>query len=401
MSSTSSFELPLAMLLKVLISSVAYLSFSANASTYFEESGQSISLKYSEYRGYNPIVVANLDANNDGRMDLVFHFWSDVEGLSGDLLDSPPPNFLKIFVQGEDGSFEDQTLSIMGEAKPNLGGASRHVVTGDFNGDGQQDLAFAMNWEDARKVEDSSHLNAQLAAVLSTASGYEVKLFGTPSWYHSLGVGVDELGRQFVTGNGFSGDFAAELWRFNEANEPVQVEAQGIEIPPNAFEFISLGSDAGTDLLLRNANYPDMFGIDAYVKEGAVWRLVDQLAKPYESLGDISFLGWNATEYGPAAVVNINGFASLEGGGSSYAESCSTRLYPDEQPIGVFKVSSAYIPKWGEVDSITNGETVILNSLVGFGFKDGEITKDLLHIENEVVETNTNFFDCHDVDGDG
>ena len=401
MESLFSSKLLSAMLLRTLIVCAAYSSSSADASTYFEESGQSIPLRYSEYKGYNPVVVSTLDANADGRIDLVFHFWSSLEGLSGDLLNSPPPNFLKIFVQAEDGSFTDQTRFIMGEDKPSLGGASRHVVKGDFNGDEQQDLVFAMNWEDARKVEDSNHLSAQLAAVLSTTSGYEIKLFGTPSWYHSLGVGVDQMGRQFVTGNGFSGEFAAELWRFNEANEPVQVAAQGIEIPPNAFEFLSQGSDAGTDLLLRNANYPDMFGIYAYQRESSVWQLKDQLAKPYESLGDISFLGWNATEYGSAAVVDINGYASLEGGGSSYAKSCSIRLYPQALPIAVFKVSSAFIPKWGELDSITDSETVTLNTLVGFGFKDSKITKDLLHIENEVVETNTNFFDCHDVDGDG
>ena len=78
-------------------------------------------------------MVSTLDANADGRIDLVFHFWSSLEGLSGDLLNSPPPNFLKIFVQAEDGSFTDQTRFIMGEDKPSLGGASRPARLGKRN----------------------------------------------------------------------------------------------------------------------------------------------------------------------------------------------------------------------------------------------------------------------------
>ena len=371
------------------------------ASDYFESVDSDISLNYSDYRDHSLVSATDLDVNLDGSADLVLHFFSSEDGLSGDLLEKPTPNHLKIFVQTQAGEFEDQTELFLQETKPDLGGASRHVVKGDFNNDGKLDLAFAMNWEDRRLVEDPSHLSVKLAALLSTSSGYEIKSFGTPSFYHSLGVGKDSSGRAFVTGNGFSGNFQAELWRFDENNEPIQIESAGLEIPPNAFEFLSHDSGLATELLLRNANFPDMFGIEAYKLEGASWKLVDRIGNPYESLGTISSLGWNATDYSDVSVIEINGYPSLEGGGSSYAESCAIRLMPDQPPIGVFKVSSATIPSWGEIEKITDEDTVAFNSLVGFSFSGGKIAKDLLHIESEEVFTNTNFFDCSDLDGDG
>ena len=385
----------------LLISFVTALSVAANAEEYFEEVDSGIALKYSEFMGQNSIAVEDIDVNSDGRLDLVFHFWSSLSGLSNELLDSPPPDFLKVYVQSETGVFEDKTQEILGEIKPSLKGASRHVVKGDFNNDGKDDLAYAINYEDARLVDDPADLSAQLAALLSTANGYEIRFFGTPSWYHSLGVGADAEGRSFVTGNGFSGNFQAELWRFDESNNAIAVSADGIEVPPNAFEFLTESAEVGTDLLLRNANYPDMFGIYAYKRVSESWALVDQIKSPYEGLGSISILGWNATGYGDASVVDINGYPSLEGGGSSYAESCSIRLRPDDKPVALFKVSSAYVPAFGRVDSITSEDTVIFNSLVGFGFENDKITKDILSIENEDPFINANFFDCADVDGDG
>ena len=53
---------------------LVFVLIEAQASEYFEDSGQSILLRYEEYKGYNPIVISNLDANKDGRMDLVIHF---------------------------------------------------------------------------------------------------------------------------------------------------------------------------------------------------------------------------------------------------------------------------------------------------------------------------------------
>ena len=365
-------------------------AFPASVFSYFEEAESGINLSYDEYQGYSSIAVADLDINADGRTDLVFHFFSSLEGLSGDLRGQPTPNFVKIFLQDADGRFADSTEAVLGEGKPSLGGASRHVVKGDFNGDGKSDLAYAINWEDRRLVEDPADLSAQLAAILSSDDKYEIVFFGTQSWYHSLGRGYDQEGREFVTGNGFSGNFTAELWHFDDQNNPIQIDSDGLEVPPNAFEFLTLGSGRGSDLLLRNANFPDMFGIDAYIRDGSTWSLVDQLRKPYESLGTIEFLGWNATESDTVTIIDINGYPSLETGGFSYAESCSVRLSPEEKEITIFKVSSAYIPNWGEVDSIRQDETIALNSLVGFGFEEGRVTKDLLTIDNEEVETNTN-----------
>ena len=63
----------------LLISFLSMLSFAANAEEYFEEVDSGIALKYSEFKGQNSIAVEDIDVNSDGKLDLVFHFWSELE----------------------------------------------------------------------------------------------------------------------------------------------------------------------------------------------------------------------------------------------------------------------------------------------------------------------------------
>ena len=102
----------------LLISSLCVFSFAVNSEEYFEEVDSGIALNYSEFVGQNSIAVEDIDVNSDGRLDLVFHFWLSLSGLSSELLDSPPPDFIKIYVQNEAGVFEDKTQEILGEIKP-------------------------------------------------------------------------------------------------------------------------------------------------------------------------------------------------------------------------------------------------------------------------------------------
>ena len=123
---------------QVLFFALAFASgILASADIYFEDTQSGWALKYEDFKGFSSIAVADLDIDSDGRVDLIFHFFGSVGGkspnrLSGDLLDTPSPNFLKIFLQKENGSYQDNTQAILGEDRPSLGGASRHVVKGDF-----------------------------------------------------------------------------------------------------------------------------------------------------------------------------------------------------------------------------------------------------------------------------
>ena len=126
-------------------------AISASADIYFEDTQSGWALKYEDFKGFRSIAVEDQDVDSDGRVDLIFHFFGSVSGrspigLSRDLLEAPSPIFLKIFLQNENGSYEDNTLAILGEDRPSLGGASRQLVKGDFNGYGKADLADAINW---------------------------------------------------------------------------------------------------------------------------------------------------------------------------------------------------------------------------------------------------------------
>jgi hypothetical protein len=54
------------------------------ASDYFESVDSNISLTYSDYIDYSLVSATDLDVNLDGSADLVFHFFSSEDGLSGD-----------------------------------------------------------------------------------------------------------------------------------------------------------------------------------------------------------------------------------------------------------------------------------------------------------------------------
>ena len=70
---------------------------------------------------------------------------------------------------------------MFGELVPSLGGASRKYDTGDLNGDGRVDFAFAMNWEDGRSGSPWEYSRASPAVILSkNEAEYEVVKIGTP-----------------------------------------------------------------------------------------------------------------------------------------------------------------------------------------------------------------------------
>jgi len=52
---------------------------------------------------------------------------------------------LSVHLSNGDGTYRDGNQEVFGELVPSLGGASRKYDTGDFNGDGRVDFAFAMN----------------------------------------------------------------------------------------------------------------------------------------------------------------------------------------------------------------------------------------------------------------
>ena len=363
---------------------------------YFEDIPNPISLDYQTYKGFSSVTLEVIDIDQDGLKDIVVHFWA---GTQDGQKTGITPNFLKVFRLKPDLTFEDFTMSLLGEEKVNLGGASRNIEVADFNDDGKLDVAFNTNQEDGRVDDGSGVSDGQLAVMLSTSEGYEIVKFGTPSWYHSLGIGTLPNGKKFVTGNGFSGNFSAEIFSFSGSNEPILNSSNGLEIPPNAFRFLDNSENISASLI-RNGDYPNMFGVIAYELIDNQWIKTDQIDNPYPKLGEVQHKGWNGADYEIVDVLDVGGIPSLGEGGSSYAESCSLKIYPEADPIVVLKLSSAELVGYPDKKVYLSEETAGYSKLIGFKIENSTLYNVSLSINDEQIYENVNFIDCLDVDGD-
>jgi hypothetical protein len=363
---------------------------------YFEDIPNPISLDYQTYKGFSSVTLEVIDIDQDGLKDIVVHFWA---GTQDDQKIGITPNFLKVFRLKPDLTFEDYTMTILGAEQVDLGGASRNIEVADFNDDGKLDVAFNTNQEDGRVDDGSGVSDGQLAVMLSTPEGYEIVKFGTPSWYHSLGIGTLPNGKKFVTGNGFSGNFSAEIFSFSGSNEPILNSSNGLEIPPNAFRFLDNSENISASLI-RNGDYPNMFGVIAYELIDNQWIKTDQIDNPYPKLGEVQHKGWNGADYATVDVLDVGGIPSLGTGGSSYAESCSLKIYPEADPIVVLKLSSAELVGYPDKKFYLSEETAGYSKLIGFKIENSTLYNVSFPINDEQIYENVNFIDCLDVDGD-
>ena len=363
---------------------------------YFKDIPNPLTLDWNIYKGYAVVTFEAIDVDQDGLKDLIVHFWKQ---HTGDDFNGITPNFLKVFKLKDDMTFVDFTYDLLGNDIVDLGGASRNIEVSDLNRDGKLDVVFSINQEDGRIDPTNEYSDGQLAAMMSTSTGYEIIKFGTPSFFHSLGIGKLANGHNFVTGNGFTGDIKAELFSFSSSNEPVLNESDALEIPSNAFRFLNGNIDHSTQLV-RNANYPNMFGVTAYELIGNEWTKTGAIPNPYTKIGNIEFKGHNAPGFSTVDVIDIGGVPSIGQGGYSYAESCALKLYPEADEIAVLKLNSAKIPNFGNQEYYEQNDLINYNILMGFEIKNSELVRHPLNINNETIFTNYNFIDCLDIDGD-
>ena len=390
---------------KILRVAVAFLAFFTSSSfsqvttniadQYFEDIANPLTLDWDVYKDYAVVAFEVVDVDQDGLKDIIIHFWKQ---HSGDEFNGTTPNILKVFKLRDDMTFIDFTQELLGSDIVDLGGASRNIEISDLNRDGKPDIVFSINQEDGRITSDDNS-DGQLAAMISTSTGYEIIKFGTFSFFHSLGVGKLANGHDFVTGNGFTGGIKAELYSFSSSNQPILNDSGDLEIPPNGFRFLSNEMDYSTQLI-RNANHPYMFGIMAYELIDNKWTKTDEILDPYPKIGEIQFKGWNGASYDTADVIDIGGIPSIGQGGYSYAESCGLKVYPEADEIVVLKLNSAEIPNFGDQEYYEQNELINYNILMGFDINNSELVTKPLNIKKEAVSTNYNFIDCSDIDGD-
>jgi Ca2+-binding RTX toxin-like protein len=149
---------------------------------------------YAEFTGNGGVTIVNVvpvDMTGDGYPEIVIHL-QQLQEVFGTQAASPQANRLVILAPDGSGGYIDATNQLIasgGITPPSLAGGSRQHATGDLNGDGRPDIAFATNWEDGRDQSDSTKNATQASVLLSRPDGqYEVLNFDPENWYHAVAV---------------------------------------------------------------------------------------------------------------------------------------------------------------------------------------------------------------------
>jgi Ca2+-binding RTX toxin-like protein len=145
----------------------------------------------------DPTVMG--DFNGDGHVDILLNFCESSEYGA----DTSKPVKSKVILLAGDGKggFTDATAKVLDVSS--LGASMRKVATGDFNGDGQLDIAAALNREDGRAGNPGTMLAPQVVLISNDGKLDVVKL-GVQIYAHALGVGdLNRDGRDDIIIGGF------------------------------------------------------------------------------------------------------------------------------------------------------------------------------------------------------
>lgn len=138
--------------------------------------------------------VIPIDLNGDGRLDLLMNLWCASQ--AGQPNNGPVVNSVVALIQTGPLIFEDQTREIFGTESVNLGGVGIRYVKYDFNGDGLDDIVFAVNMEDHRL---GSNTLVQNTALMSSGKGrYILERIGSPAFSQGLTLKDNDVGTKDV-----------------------------------------------------------------------------------------------------------------------------------------------------------------------------------------------------------
>ena len=261
-----------------------------------------------------------VDINNDGWEDFMVHQWCDLyRDKYGDVIQNPTPDLIVVHLSNGDGTYRDGNQEVFGEDIPSLGGASRKYDRGDLNGDGRDDFAFAMNWEDGRNGDPWEYHRASPAIILSKGeTEYEVIKVGTPGWGHAVTIVEHNNGNVDALFAGFTG-IGLQAFRYTSARWIDVKDEYPVEtIYDDNFNIIDQGTAPWHTELKYQDNYiiatdtsadGSARGLALWFRENNVWSKVDQELTPIEFF--INQISWQGSE-GPTAVYLVNGEYSID-----------------------------------------------------------------------------------------
>jgi hypothetical protein len=356
--------------------------------------------------------VIPVTLNDDGQQDFIVHSWCSLPQPWGRTVSTPTPDSLVAHVSQPDGSYRVANEQVFGSRFARLGGASGKYVRGDINGDGRDDFAFAMSWEDGRLAVDPITNSTESSVLLSTPDGgYRVRRLGRPNWNHAVEI-VRNAGSVDVVFAGFHGGLQAFRYRNGDFAE-VTAEYASDPISANWAATFSSIPDPSTGLTRwiggaasRVANGPGgnglaEFGIQLWGRRSASWSIEREFWQGTDFT--VNWIGYNASPF-VMSVATIDGRQYF---GGAHDGSCAMPpLRPGGSPLLVAKVGAVRdkrgrMPEPGQTYT-ESVDTWPVNIMRFFEIDaSGAFQPIPSPIVDEEIFSVIGRFDCKDINGDG
>ena len=313
--------------------------------------------------------------NDDIYTDFIAHFWCDTE-TPAEFDDQPTQDVLVAYLSDSFGGYSINNIDVFGEIHPKLGGASRKYAKGDLNGDGKEDFAFAMNWEDGRAAFDSESIIANYtrpSVLMSNESGYEVVRIGKSDWGHSVQVKDNKV------------LFAGHISQAYELNN-----SEWIDISDEYKDLSFASFLLFDDYLINSVRRNDSQGLDLIKNNTVIHSLLTK------EKFKVNFESWNNNgtgNYSLLGVYNIRGENYFHG---MTSEMCRQ----DDLIIAAINASKL---KSGEIDEdgfYSETDTVPVVIFAFYEIVNEELIERNIEIIGEEIDHNFNFYDCIDVNDD-
>ena len=313
--------------------------------------------------------------NDDTYIDFIAHFWCD-SSTPTEFDDLPVEDALVAYLSDGYGGYNIDNLDVFGSVSAKLGGASRKYSRGDLNGDGKDDFAFAMNWEDGRAAYDYDSMvanYAQPSILMSHESGYKIERIGKPDWGHSVQI----KGTKVLFGGHSSQAF--EL-----------IDSTWVDISEQFTDLSFASFLVFDDYIINSVRRNGLQGLELLEKNIVISSLM------IEESFKVNFESWNNTgtgNYDELGVYNIRG--------ENYFHGMTTEMCRQDDliiaTINASKLKSGEIIE-GDYYSETETDPVVLFAF--YQIENKALVEKQIEIIGEEINHNFNFFDCIDVNND-
>ena len=332
-----------------------------------------------------------IDLNNDGRQDLLLHFFKDRDVLNVPD-DTPVYNRLIALISNENNQLENKTLDVFGNEIVDLeGGVSGNFKVLDINSDGYDDVVYALHREDGRSLTDLNTWKNFPVAVISNGDGtYQKQRFGQMEINGDVCLiknVQNEIEVILGSNENINNHYLYSGSSFNEKSSTF-LNRNGVTM--NSYLDPSL--DRSSYLIYSKSGTS---GLSFYNLNTTVFKIKDIEFPPTTTVSYTTWLGNTFTEF---PVVEINNYTLI---GVTFNDLEFIRVNPNEPPLVLAHLSSNYYNGTvSEGQTITSDQTPIMSKIFAFDMSDSEEELELFPNKG-IHEKNVNFIEVLDVNNDG